>query len=185
MKQWLPAIERKASAVLALCNTNTHITKKPAALLLILVTTLACLRVTPPQGGPRDVLGVTLGGPAGDLETVYRQKGLPLTREGEGDYVSADVVDPPAGLKVKGVSYRVSSGLVRTMEVSFAGDVSGALQTFIDGKYGIDPARRLQFEQKQRFVGTIGEEDHFWQLPDMGVMVIVRKDGTRLIYDLK
>lgn len=152
---------------------------------MILVATLACSRGAPPTGRPQEVLGVALGGSAGDLEAAYRISGLSLTREGEGRYLSEDAVEPPAGLQVEGVSYRVSSGVMRTVEATFAGDVSRELQTFIDEKYGVDAARRLQFEQRQRFIGTIGEKDHFWQFPDMGVMILVRKDETRLIYDLK
>lgn len=159
--------------------------KNRAVILFTLLTILACSRGTVVTGSSREVLGVSLGGSIAELETVYKEGGLSLSQENKDTYWSVDAVHPPEGLRVERVSYRTSSGVVSTVEVSFAGDVSDKLQTFIDGEYGIDPARRLQFEQKQRFIGTIGEKDHFWQLPDMGVMVVVSRDETRLIYDLK
>jgi hypothetical protein len=159
--------------------------KNPTPLILIVGLTLACTRGGDVAVSSQKVLGVTLGGTAQELQTLYRQSGLSLNKISEDRYESSVTVDPPAGLHVVSVSYQVSSGTLRTVEASFAGDVIGKLQTFIDEKYGIDPAWRLQLEQKQRFIGTIGEDDHYWQLPDMSIMVIARKGMTLLIYNLK
>ncbi len=159
--------------------------KKQAALFLIIIAAFACSQGATVSRRPQKVLGVKLGGSVDELKTVYEENGLSLRETAEDRYVSADVAKLPAGLPVAGVSYQVSSGVVRTMEVNFTGDFSGELQIFIDEEYSTDPGQRQQLEQKQRFIGTIGENDHYWLLPDMGVMVIVRQGETRLIYNLK
>jgi hypothetical protein len=118
--------------------------KNPTPLILIVGLALACTRGADVAVSPQNVLGVTLGGTAQELQTLYRQSGLSINKISEDRYESSVTVDPPAGLHVVSVSYQVSSGTVRTVEASFAGDFIGELQTFIDEKYGIDPAWRLQ-----------------------------------------
>ncbi len=120
-----------------------------------------------------------------ELKAVYQENRLSLKKTGEDRYVSADTAKPLTDLPVTGVSYQISSGVLRVMEVNFRGDVSSALQAFLDEEYSTDPGLRQQSEQKQRFIGTIGEKDHYWLLPDMVVMVSVKRKGTRLIYSLK
>lgn len=154
-------------------------------LLLIIAVFSACSRGAEVPGHPRSVLGVKLGGSIEELKAVYRENDLLLRRTADDRYVSTETVELPAGLSASGVSYRLSSGILRVVEVDFEKDVSDELQAFIDEEYSIDPGLRQQQEQKQRFIGTIGEKDHFWLLPDMGVMVIIRGNETRLIYSLK
>ena len=134
---------------------------------------------------PREVLGVKLGGTVQELTAVYKENRLSLQKAGEDRYVSVDAVKPLADLPVVEVSYQVSSGVLRMMEVNFRGNVSDDLQTLIDKEYSTDPVPRKNLEQKQRFIGTIGENDHYWLLPDMTVMVAVKSGETRLIYSLK
>lgn len=152
--------------------------------LLILVTVFACSQGTKVPVRPREVLGVKLGGSVQELKAVYKENRLSLQGAAEDRYESADTAKPITGLPVAGVSYRISSGILRVVEVSFKGDVSDDLQTFIDEEYSIDPGPRQLLEQKQRFIGTIGENDHYWLLPDMAVMVVVNRGETRLIYSL-
>jgi hypothetical protein len=134
---------------------------------------------------PQEVLGVKLGGSVDELKAVYQENRLSLKKTGEDRYVSADTAKPLTDLPVTGVSYQISSGVLRVMEVNFRGDVSHALQALLDEEYSTDPGLRQQSEQKQRFIGTIGEKDHYWLLPDMVVMVSVKRKETRLIYSLK
>lgn len=134
---------------------------------------------------PQEVLGVKLGGSVEELKAVYEENRLSLQKASEDRYVSVDAAKPLTGLSVAGVSYRISSGVLRVMEVNFRGDVSNALQALLDEEYSTDPGLRQQSEQKQRFIGTIGENDHYWLLPDMVVMVVVQREETRLIYSLK
>jgi hypothetical protein len=134
---------------------------------------------------PQEVLGVKLGGSVEELKAVYEENRLSLQKTAEDTYLSADTAKPLTGLSVAGVSYRISSRILRVMEVNFMGDVSNALQAFLDEEYSTDPGLRQQSEQKQRFIGTIGENDHYWLLPDMVVMVVVQREETRLIYSLK
>jgi len=134
---------------------------------------------------PQAVLGMKLGGSAQELKTVYKENRLPLRVIAEDRYESADTARPVTGLPVAGVSYRISSGVLRVVEVNFKGDVSNDLQTLLDDEFSTDPGLRQRLEQKQRFIGTIGENDHYWLLPDMAVMVIVKRSETRLIYSLK
>jgi len=155
------------------------------AFLLVLVTVLACSQGAKVTVRPRDVFGVKLGGSVQELRAVYTENRLSLQEADEDRYVSVDVVKPLAGLPVVEVSYQISSGALRVMEVSFRGDVSNELQSLIDEEFSTDSALRQQSEQKQRFIGTIGENDHYWLLPDMTIMVIVKEGETRLIYSLK
>jgi hypothetical protein len=155
------------------------------AFLLILVTVFACSNRANVPVRPQEVLGVKLGGSVDELKAVYQEKRLSLEKTAEDRYVSADTAKPLTDLPVTGVSYQISSGVLRVMEVNFRGDVSYALQAFLDEEYSTDPGLRLQSEQKQRFIGTIGENDHYWLLPDMVVMVSVKREETRLIYSLK
>jgi len=155
------------------------------AFLLIFVSIVACTQGAKITERPRVVLGVKLGGSVQELRAVYTENRLSLQEADEDRYVSVDVVKPLAGLPVVEVSYQISSGALRVMEVSFRGDVSNELQSLIDEEFSTDSALRQQSEQKQRFIGTIGENDHYWLLPDMTVMVVVKGGETRLIYSLK
>jgi hypothetical protein len=159
--------------------------KMQTAFLLILVTVFACSKGTKVAVRPQDVLGVMLGGSVEELEAVYKENRLSLRKAAEDRYVSADTAKPLADLPVTGISYQISSGVLRVVEVNFRGDVSNALQALIDEEYSTDPGLRQQSEQKQRFIGTIGENDHYWLLPDMVVMVVVKREETWLIYNLK
>jgi len=153
--------------------------------LLILIAVFACSQGANVPVRPREVLGVKLGGTVQELTAVYKENRLSLQKAGEDRYVSVDAVKPLADLPVVEVSYQVSSGVLRMMEVNFRGNVSDDLQTLIDKEYSTDPVPRKNLEQKQRFIGTIGENDHYWLLPDMTVMVAVKSGETRLIYSLK
>ena len=155
------------------------------AFLLIFVAIVACTQGAKVTVRPREVLGVKLGGSVQELRAVYTENRLSLQETVEDRYGSVDVVKPLAGLPMVEVSYQASSGVLRVMEVSFRGDVSNELQALIDEEYSTDPGLRQQSEQKQRFIGTIGENDHYWLLPDMTVMVVVKGGETRLIYSLK
>ena len=159
--------------------------KIQAVSLLILLAGFACSQGTTLTVRPQDVLGVKLGGSVEELKTVYKENRLSLQGAGEDRYVSAETASSLEGLLASGVSYQVSSGVLHVVEVNFKGDVSNELEALLDEEYSTDPGLRQQLEQKQRFIGTIGENDHYWLLPDMGVMVIVKKEETRLIYSLK
>ena len=153
--------------------------------LLILLAGFACSQGTTLTVRPQDVLGVKLGGSVEELKAVYKENRLSLQRAAEDRYVSAETVNPREGLLASGVSYQISSGVLQVVEVNFKGNISNELEVLLDEEYSTDRGLRQQLEQKQRFIGTIGENDHYWLLPDMGVMVIVNREETRLIYSLK
>jgi hypothetical protein len=153
--------------------------------LLIFVTVFACSQGTKVTVRPQAVLGVKLGGSVQELKTVYKENQLSLQKAAEDRYLSVDIVKPQGVLPVVEVSYQISSGILQVMEVSFRGNVSDELQALIDEEHSTDPGPRQLSEQKQRFIGTIGEYDHYWLLPDMTIMVIVKGGDTRLIYSLK
>ena len=134
---------------------------------------------------PQEVLGVKLGGSVAELKAVYKENRLSLQRAAEDRYVSTYTAKSLEGLSASGVNYHISSGVLHVVEVNFKGDFSNELEVLLDEEYSTDPGLRQQLEQKQRFIGTIGENDHYWLLPDMGVMVIVNRGETRLIYSLK
>jgi hypothetical protein len=153
--------------------------------LLIFVVIFACSQGAKVTVRPREVLGVTLGGSVQELKAVYKENQLSLQKADEDRYVSVDAVKPLAGLTIVEVSYQISSGVLQVIKIRIRGDVSGKLQALIEEEFSTDPGLRQQLEQKQRFIGTIGENDHYWLLPDMTVMVIVKRGETRLIYSLK
>ena len=153
--------------------------------ILIFLTLFACTQGTKGPVRPQEVLGVKLGGSVEELKAVYKENRLSLQRAAEDRYVSTYTAKSLEGLSAFGVSYQVSSGVLHVVEVNFKGNVSNELEALLDEEYSTDPGLRQQLEQKQRFIGTIGENDHYWLLPDMGVMVIVNRGETRLIYSLK
>jgi len=152
---------------------------------LILVTIFACSQGTRVPARPLEVMGVTLGGSLEELEAVYNVSRLVLQKASKDSYVSGGAVKPLAGLPETGVNYQVTLDVLNVVEVNYMGNVSDELQALLDEEYSVDPVLRQQLEQKQRFIGIIGENDHYWLLPDMTVMVIVKGGETRLAYSLK
>jgi hypothetical protein len=152
---------------------------------LVILTIFACSQGTGVPAHPQEVLGVTLGGSLEELEAVYNKNRLALQKTSKDSYVSGGAVKPLAGLPEVEINHQIVLGVLHAVEVIFEGDVSDELQALLDEKYSEDPVLRQQLEQKQRFIGTIGEKDHYWLLPDMAVMVVVKMGETRLIYSLK
>ncbi|UCG38590.1 MAG: hypothetical protein JSV00_10560, partial [bacterium] len=143
---------------------------------------------TPTKGEaplPRKVLGVLLGGSVQDLETAYADRGVPLRRTEKETWSSPFALEAPEGLAVERIEYRGSGSVVDRIEVHLpAGSVS-ELERLLDETYSYDEKGRREMEQRYRWIGTIGDDDHFWSLDGMGIVVTERDGGTRLIFSLR
>ena len=133
----------------------------------------------------REVLGVMLGGSVEELEAAYGEKRLPLTQIAGDRYESSYAVLPLDRFRINRIEYHISSGVLSLIEATLESPVVSDIETFIDRKYSYDFVKRREFENRLRWVGNIGDEDHVWFLPDMGIVLIVDRDATRLIYNLK
>lgn len=154
-------------------------------LVLLLLTVLACGRG--PQGPvqPQEVFGVLLGGTVQELKAVHSGMDIPLRQVGENIYSAAVTVATLGSFEVVKVTYTGSAGRLEQLDIQLAGDVEARLEKFIDRKYSYDVPQREELERRYRWVGNIGEKDHYWLLPGMAVIVLGGKDETRLVFRLK
>ncbi len=159
--------------------------RKKILITLIILLLPACRQAGPGPAEPRRVLGVTLGGSAKELVAEYGARGLALDRAAEGRYVSASVLDPPPDLRIIGVEYQLTGGVLARIEVTVKGDAAGDLEQFLDKQYSYDTSQRVELEQRHRWIGNIGERDHYWSLQGMSIVVVGSEGSTRLVYLLK
>jgi len=153
------------------------------SLIAVVLSTCSFSEKSPLQ--PREIFGVMLGGSVEELEAAYGEKKLPLTQTAGDRYESSDTVTPLDRFRINRIEYHISSGVLSRIEATLESPVISDIVRFIDRKYSYDFVKREEFENRLRWVGNIGDEDHVWFFPDMGIVLIVDRDATRLIYNLK
>ena len=153
------------------------------SLIAIVLAACSFSGKSPPQ--PQKVLGVMLGGSVQELKTAYGDRKLPLTQTDDDRYESSDAVQPLEGFRINRVEYYISSGVLGRVEAILESPTVSDIEAFIDKEYSYDPGNRREFEDRLRWTGNIGDEDHIWFFSDMGIVLIVDKNATRLIYSLK
>ncbi len=153
--------------------------------LLIALVLTACSFSEKTISKPQEVLGVTLGGSLEELKEAYIERKLSLTKTTGGGYGSSDALQPVGAIKIKRVEYQFSSGVLDSIELTFDRSAASDIEKFIDREYSYDSVKRREFEDRLRFVGNIGDDDHVWFLESMGVVLRAEKNEILLIYSLK
>ncbi len=153
------------------------------SLIAVVLSACSFSGKSPPQ--PREIFGVMLGGSVEKLEAAYGEKKLPLARIAGDRYESSDAVLPLDLFRINRIEYYISSGVLSRIEATLESPVVSDIVKFIDRKYSYDFVKRQEFENRLRWVGNIGDEDHVWFLPDMGIVLLADKNATKLIYNLK
>ncbi len=153
------------------------------SLLAVVLSACSFSEKSPLQ--PQEVLGVMLGGSVQELEAGYGDKKLPLTRIAGDKYESSDAVQPLDGFRVNRIEYYISSGVLNRIEATLVSPTVSDLEAFINKEYSYDSSQHQEYENKLRWIGNIGGEDHVWFFPGMGIFLLVDKNTTTLIYSLK
>jgi len=154
-------------------------------IFLFLLMVLACGRGGQGPAKPQEVLGVVLGGTMQDLKAVHSRMDIPLQQVDDNTYSASVIVATLGSFEVVKVTYSGSAGRLEQIEIQLAGDVETRLENFIDRKYGSDVPQRRELERRYRWVGNIGDKDHYWTLPGMAVIILGDEDATRLVFRVK
>jgi hypothetical protein len=157
----------------------------PFIFLLFLLTVLACERGGKGPAQPQEVFGVVLGGTMQDLKGVHSEMEISLQQVAENIFSASVMIAPLGSFEVVKVTYTGSAGRLEQIEVHLAGDVEKRLENFIDQKYGYDVAQRQELERRYRWIGNIGDKDHYWTMSGMAVIILGDKDETRLVFRVK
>jgi len=154
-------------------------------ILLFLLTVLACGRGGQGPAQPQEVFGVVLGGTMQDLKAVHSGLDIPLQQVDDDTYSAPVMAAALGSFEVVKVTYTGSAGRLKQIDVQLAGDVEINLERYIDRKYGYDVLQRQELERRYRWIGNIGDKDHYWTLPGMAVIILGHKDETRLVFRIK
>jgi hypothetical protein len=153
--------------------------------LILLVFLFACSRGGGLPGKPVEVFGVILGGSMDEIVSIHTGKNLPLQHMENGSLASPATLAPIGSFHVTRVEYSGSAGILDQIEIHIEGDVESELAVFLDIEFDYNVPQRQAEEQKFRFIGTIGERDHYWLLPDIAIIVLGGDDETVLFFRQK
>jgi len=153
--------------------------------LILLIFLFACSRGGGVPGKPVEVFGVVLGGSMDEVVSTHTAKDLPLQHMENGSLASKATLAPVGSFQVSRVEYSGSAGILDQIEIHIVGDVESELAIFLDGEFDYDAAQRQAEEEKFRWVGNIGERDHYWLLPDMAIIVLGGDEETVLFFRFK
>jgi len=120
-----------------------------------------------------------------DLKAVHSGLDIPLQQVDDNIYAASVMVATLGSFEVVKVTYTGSAGRLEQVDVQLTGDVEISLEKFIDRKYGYDVLQRQELERRYRWIGNIGDKDHYWPLPGVAVIILGNKNGTRLVFRVK